>query len=162
MRKPLLYNLIGLMAALAIWQLCRLEPGYKELLYMVEGDYHFACRNRNLPLEDRYASRLGGCYTFFRYVRENTPEDAVIYLPSANSFIRDASSLMFYSHHCSNKIFATRFLYPRKVVTESEYTQFGSPYPLTHAIVIGNGDKNILPYEMGDTTFAVLPMHKTF
>ncbi len=162
MKKILLYNLIGLVAALALCKLCRLDPGYEYLLYRVKGDYHFARQNRHLPLEDRYASKMGGIYTFSRYIRENTPEDAVIYLPDAESFIYDAHSDLFYSHHCASKLFSTRFLYPRKIVTKNEYSRFGSPFPLTHVIVIGNGGKDILPYETDDTTLVVLPIHKPF
>lgn len=150
--KKILYNLLGLLAALAIcYHCCYREAGYKDAFYIVGGDYHFASRNKNLPLEDRYAARMGGFYTFFRYVRENTPEDAVIYLPDAGTFIQDVWSEFFYSYHCANKLFATRFLYPRKVVTANEYNQYGSFLPLTHVIVIG-----------GDTTCAVLPINKDF
>lgn len=155
-----MYNLLGLAVALAVCYRCYRGPGYRDTFYIVEGDYHFASRNKKLPLEDRYAARMGGFYTFFRYVRENTPEDAVIYLPNAAAFVHDVWSELFYSYHCSNKIFATRFLYPRKVVTANEYTQYGSFLPLTHVIVIGNGGKDILPYDIGDTTCVVFPINK--
>ena len=159
MKRKILYNLIGLLAALAICYGCRQTSGYRDTFYIVEGDYHFACRNKNLPLEDRYAARMGGLYTFFRYVRENTPEDAVIYLPGASVFTQHMWSEFFYSYHCANKIFATRFLYPRKVVTALEYAQYGSFLPLTHVIVIGNDNNHILPYKVGDTTCAVFPIN---
>lgn len=160
MKRKILYNLFGLLAALAICYGCYRTSGYRDIFYIVEGDYHFACRNKNLPLEDRYAARMGGLYTFFRYVRENTPEDAVIYLPSAGDFIQGIWSEFFYSYHCANKIFATRFLYPRKVVTADEYRKYGSFLPLTHVIVIGSGSKDMLSYEISDTTCAVFPIKK--
>lgn len=161
-KKVILYNLLGLAIALIVCYYCFRGRGYSEGIYIVEGDYHFAHRNSNLPLEDRYAARMAGFYTFLRYVRENTPEDAVIYLPSAEAFIEDAWGELFFSYHCANKFFATRFLYPRKVVTAREYAQYGSSLPLTHVIVVGSGGRDILPYEIGDTTCVILPIKKTF
>lgn len=156
--KKILLNLAAVVWVVGLLWFCCLEPGYQHIKNIEEGYFHFAKRNPGLSLEDRYAVQWGGIYTLLRHVKENTSEDAVIYLPSATHFTKDAWSDLFYNHHSETKLVATRFLYPRKVVTEQEFATYGMFLPITHIIVVGAGGRDVLPYSVGDINFAVFPI----
>lgn len=157
--KVLLSNGIAILAFGLILCVCYLRFGYANTFNMLRCDYRNAVNSRELGPYERGVARLGMGYVLYQYVKENTPDDAVIYIPGEDAFTSDGYAYKFSSIHHANKLWAVRFLYPRKVVTEQEYVIQGAIPPLTHVLVINGHGAEILPYKVVDTVpFQVYPM----
>jgi len=90
----------------------------------------------HLTFDQKMQLKLGADYLYLMYVREVTPPDAVILYPSSAAFRKEGSP---FTHGIDNKICATRFLYPRKLVLESELGRNKYAKDITH-IAIVNGE----------------------
>ncbi len=146
---------------LVLWVMAG-HSGYTYAVQSVIGDHDFIKEHRGLALEERFAAKLGTRYTYFRKVKESTPENAVIWLPSQNAFFKEAYADKFHSPHCSyRKTSALRFLWPRKVVLQKEYDSvLAEKFPLTHVVVVSGEGASLLPYPIPDTTFGVFPIER--
>jgi hypothetical protein len=98
-------------------------------------------QNPNLTLDERYTAKLGSAYTYLMYIKSQTPENAVILYPSVEEFFpKDKNSIFPGNSGVSGKIWALRFLYPRKLVLPSEMETNRYAKDITHvAIVNGYG-----------------------
>ena len=138
---------------------CFRIQAYRDVKAMLECDYSFARKYPDLPLDDRYIAKLGTLYTILDEVRNQTPENAVIYWPSAKAFMNGGLGQKFYVSHVAFKMVASRFLYPRKIVTEAEYRHQGAVPPLTHVFVVRGEGLELLPYDVpAGSDYMVFPM----
>lgn len=93
----------------------------------------------NLTTDQRFEIKLGFSYSYLEFIRKNTPDNAVILYPGRDSFFPENKNTPF-SNDVSNKLWATRFLSPRKIILQEELPT--SPYKdkISHvAIVNGLG-----------------------
>lgn len=87
----------------------------------------------HLSFDQKMEMKLGVDYSFLMYIRSVTPPDAVILYPTPEAFRREGSP---FTHGIDNKICASRFLYPRKLVLESEWEQNRYTCHITHAVIV--------------------------
>lgn len=87
----------------------------------------------HLTFDQKMLIKLGYDYQFLMYVRESTPKDAIILYPSSAAFHKKGSP---FTQEIDNKIWATRFLYPRKLVLESEMKTNKYAGGITHVVVV--------------------------
>ncbi len=109
-------------------------------------------------LDDRFMVKLGASYEYLYSIKASTPEDAVILLPGRDAFFPQGEQSVFQGKEPYNKLWATRFLYPRRVVIPSELGKTSWSEKITHvAIAYGNGYE-YLDYEVTPQhAFAVIP-----
>jgi len=93
-------------------------------------------RYPHLTFDQKMQIKLGADYQYLMYLREATPQNAIILYPSATAFHKKGSP---FTHGISNKICATRFLYPRKLVLESEISASKYARKITHVAIV-NGE----------------------
>jgi hypothetical protein len=97
----------------------------------------------DMTTEQRLEAKLGMSYTYLQFVKKQTPEDAVILFPGWNEFFPEGVKSPF-DGNITNKIWATRFLYPRKIVFSSEQDKCRYGKNITHvAIVNGMGFEKV-------------------
>lgn len=158
MRK-VCYNMAAVLFFLLLVYFMYGRLGYKHTFNLLFRDYAYARQVSSLPMDDRGLVKLGMGYWIFKYVKDNTPEDAVIYLPDAETFLLDGYGDKFSSVHFSNKLWATRYLYPRKVVSAAEYRMQGSRLPLTHVLVVNGSGMELVDeaVEVSIGEFGVFP-----
>lgn len=97
----------------------------------------------NLTTDQRFEIKLGFSYSYLEFIRKNTPDNAVILYPGRESFFPENKKTPF-NGDVSNKLWATRFLFPRKIILQEELPT--SPYKdkITHvAIVNGLGFEKV-------------------
>ena len=154
-------NLTAALAASGVVLCCLFfHPGYRWVYYgpLREG-FRTVLEHPRLTLEERYALRLGASYDFMRFLKASTPENAVILYPGRDAFCPKEKESPF-KEETYNKIWATRFLYPRKLVIPSE--QGESPWrdSVTHVAVIFGWGLDYLPYKLEQPIeHGVLPLH---
>lgn len=87
----------------------------------------------HLTFDQKMELKLGMDYSFLMYIRNVTPPNAVILYPSPEAFRREGSP---FTHGIDNKICASRFLHPRKLVLESEWDESRYAGRITHAVIV--------------------------
>lgn len=117
----------------------------------------------DLSYDDKMRARLGADYSFLTFVRDNTPQDAVILYPSGND-MRDSiqgQPSIFQGNLCE-KLSLIRTLYPRRVILPHEMGTSPWGRKVTHVVVVGRHGADWLPYAV-DSSFVigVLPMQRT-
>lgn len=118
--------------------------------YYIASNLEFIRSYPDLSLDERLSAKLGADYRFMLYLRDNTPEDAVVYYPTGDDFraARSADGKQIFSGQLTDKLTAVRFLYPRRVVVEKELGQTAYTDSLTHITVVSERNLKMLPYEI--------------
>jgi hypothetical protein len=130
--------IIGLIIYLIVFQLIEKQPSYNWAYNtLIKKNYELIKENDTLSLDQKWESKLGYTCSYWKYLRDNTPEDAVILFPTHDIFIPEGKKTLFVGEPAV-KIEALRFLYPRKIVhhDEIETNKYGKQ--LTH-VAIANG-----------------------
>lgn len=136
-----LSNLIGGCVSILLIAFIFKQSGYQFVWSMLQRNWKVIREYHDTSLSDRYLMKLGDGYAIYKYVQENTPEDAVIYIPEAKHF--QGANI---SGEPWNKLWAIRFLYPRQVVTYGEY-QINHKTP-THVLIVGEGGREMFSTEI--------------
>lgn len=111
--------------------------------------------------EQRLAAKLGTDFRYVMMLRDETPDSAVVYFPSKDDFLATPSygENLNFSGALTDKMTAIRFLYPRKVVIESELGRTSYAKRITHVGVVNGKNVNLLPYPVDSTVMhTVLPV----
>ncbi len=110
----------------------------------------------DLSYDQKMQMKLGASYEYLLFLKQTTPEDAIILYPNPKAFKKEGSP---FTQEIFNKIYATRFLYPRKLVLENEIEQSKYADKITHVAIVNGEGKDKLPYPI-DSTFqhGVLPL----
>ncbi len=148
LRNAIVLNIVG---GLGVWLLMvalNNNPHYNFTFKMLSDNYTYIDKYKDKPMAERYVMKLKHGYNVFKNIAERTPKDAVIYLPDGKAFTDDAYDFKVTSDGSVPYIkgLATRFLYPRRVVLESEYKK-DSKYnsEITHVVIINKRGAELLP-----------------
>lgn len=137
--KWLLKNSLFLaLAFLLVWCTFTKHPNYRWVYTDLLKDNFVKIKKRsNLTYDEKMRVKLGASYDFLLYLKQSTPEDAVILYPSGKSFRKKGSP---FAHEIYNKVYATRFIYPRRLVLENELSTSKYTPLITHVTFV-NGEK---------------------
>lgn len=137
-----------------------LQPGYNWAYNMLKGNLEMAQHYAHTTTDQRFEMKLGLSHVYLRYLKENTPPDAVILLPSKEAFYPEGQERIF-SGEPYNKLWATRFLYPRRVITPSELGKTPWSQKITHVAIVNGIGYEYLDYEVPQKVpHIVLPLHQ--
>jgi hypothetical protein len=135
-----------------------INEGYKWAYGMLTSNMEVIRTNPNLTLREKNEMKLGADFTYLWFLKEATPENAVILYPSSEDFFPPDKPSPF-KQEVQNKIWALRFLYPRIVLLPSEMDI--SPYApdITHvAIVNGRGYERVNYPVENKQEYGILPV----
>ncbi|MDR1022734.1 MAG: hypothetical protein LBL94_05625 [Prevotellaceae bacterium] len=134
------------------------DPGYQWVWNsLLKGNWDFIQKHRNATLDERNQMKLGFDYVFLSYVKQNTPEDAVILFPLKEYNTEKGGDYQL-SGNVNSRFWVTHFVYPRRVVYKDEQETNPRYKDVTHvAIVAGHGYED-LDYPVTERSyFTVLP-----
>ena len=156
----ILKNVIaGIICYVLVLQCIEEQKGYNWVYNsLLKGNYEMIKKNPNLTIDQKWAAKLGFNYAYWKHINDNTPEDAVILYPIREAFFPKDKETQFTSMP-ENVIFASRFLYPRKIVSPSEIET--NPYgkQITHVAIVNGWGYDYLEYDVpSHTTNHVLPI----
>ena len=112
-------------------------------------------------LDQRMAIKLGADYNYIVFLRDNTPQDAIIYYPTGGDFraSHPAVEQNPFNGKLIDKLTAVRVLYPRKVVVESEYGKTSWSKKITHVAIVNGRNLDKVPYPVPENYVnGILPM----
>lgn len=114
---------------------------------LLRGNMQVIKQYGQLSLDQKYEMKLGYTYAYLRYIKQQTPEDAIILMPSdADIYFSKGSR---FTGEPNNKLWSSRFLYPRKLVYVDEQA---SAYmsQITHVAIINGWGYDKLPYKVSE------------
>lgn len=150
--QKILYNLIGGILGGLIIAACFKQPGYKFVKEMLEGNYKVIKNNPRATIDQRFEAKLGATYRACQYIRQNSPDTAVLLWPDSDDFSPIGME---------NKMYGLRFLHPRRLIMKKELSVLQNKDAITHVVVVHDSCREYLPYTLaGHIEFAVLPMDK--
>lgn len=149
-RKWLLKNVSFLiLAILLVSYALSKQPGYQWVYFgLLKGNMATIKKYPELTYEQKMQMKLGTSYGYLLYIKQSTPENAVILYPPTNAFRTKDSP---FTQNIDNKIYATRFLYPRKLVLESELLMSKYADQITHIAIVNGIGKDKLTYPVDST-----------
>jgi hypothetical protein len=117
-------NVVGLLISImVVFLLFHNIRGYNWLWNnLVKQNIELIKKYPDLPIEKKWEIKCGFDYTYLNFIKENTPEDAIILMPPDSAIypVGEKSDFKNASYSIKNKAWATYFLYPRKLVYEYE------------------------------------------
>ncbi len=152
-------NFVALIAILAIiFIIYFLDPGYKWTWNdLIKSNLEVMSDYKNTDYNKRAQLKLGYFADYMSILRENTPEDAIILMPS-DSVINTVKNKLFIKH-LKNKTFTTYFLYPRKVVYEKNKDDNEFFDKATHIAIVNYNGYDKTNKEIAEKVqFFVLPI----
>ena len=154
---------ISLVTAFILYVLYLTVPGYNHLVrvYIIRNS-EFILNNFNVSLDRKYQAKLKNDYVFVQFVKNYTPDTAIILMPPPEVF--DKSSLnRSGSWGVRSKIWSSYFLYPRILVKEDERDTYPELYSsVTHVMIVNKWGYDKLNYQTSTRMkYGVLPVHKS-
>lgn len=114
-------NIVAGLGVLLLWYIgFSGTKGYWAVEQMLPDNMAVISEYPNASLDDRWEMKLGGSYQYLKFLKDNTPPSAVILYPSREAFFPTGVQSQFQGEPY-NKIWATRFLYPRRLVLRDEF-----------------------------------------
>ncbi|MDR1918547.1 MAG: hypothetical protein LBQ65_02740 [Tannerellaceae bacterium] len=126
---------------------------------LLKGNMQTIRQYPDLTVDQRNELKLGFDYAYLRFLKNATPEDAVILYPSQEDFFPEDKPSPF-KHEISNKVWGLRFLYPRKLVLPSEMETSRYASAITHVAIVNGRGYERLSYTVSDIQeHGVRPVH---
>ncbi len=124
---------------------------------LLKGNWELTRKHAGASLDERLQMKLGFNYAYLNFVKQNTPEEAVILFPLKDNMFDKAGNMQL-DGWANRKYWIARFLYPRRPLFKDEAESNPLYKAVTHvAIVAGHGYED-LDYEVkGKMPFTVLP-----
>ncbi len=145
-----------LMLLLVIYTFSK-QPAYHWVYFdLLKSNMEIIKKYPNLTFDEKMQMKLGASYGYLSYLKQETPENAVILYPDSKAFRRKGSP---FTQNIDNRIYATRFLYPRKLILGKDLKTSKYADKITHVAIVNGKGVEALSYPV-DSTFqhGVLPI----
>ncbi|MBP3775153.1 MAG: hypothetical protein ILA34_07380 [Bacteroidaceae bacterium] len=156
--------LLLVVAGFLLSKVTRLNMSYSWLWNnYLKGNVEMIRQYPNLTYDEKMGMKLGADYQYLLWLRDNTPQDAVVYYPSAGDFRAGHPAVQQnpFNGKLNDKLTAVRVLYPRRVVTEDEWGKTSWTAKVTHVGVVNGRNKDKVPYPVPDNfVIGALPMQQ--
>lgn len=107
----------------------------------------------------KYQAKIGIDYAVLKFIKENTPEDAVIIFPP-NDVITQKTQYLSLRQELTMKAFPSYFLYPRKIVYEREKGRNPLYEKANYVFILHGWGYDKLNYKVSDNQAVnILPIH---
>ena len=110
--------------------------------------------------DQKMTMKLGMDYLFLLYVRDHTPENSIIYLPTREDMLspQPNGKPSPFKATMTDKLSAAKILYPRRVITEDEWGVTTWARYTTHVAIVNGKNVDKLTYHVDKfIPFGVLP-----
>lgn len=140
-------GIAAIVTGLLVYSLLESQQSYNWVYNgLLKGNMETIKKYPDLTLDQKFEMKLGYTYTYLNFIKNNTPQNAVILYPGSEAFFpKDVKSPFEGTPY--NKIWATRFLYPRKLIIPSEVGKNHYSDKITHVAIVNGLGYDKLNYE---------------
>jgi hypothetical protein len=159
--KAILFNLLAVVIAIILVRACYKNVAAYSWAYdtLLKGNYELLSKHKNLTIDEKKEMKMGFSFAYLKFVRDNTPEDAVILFPGFDAFFPEGQKSNF-TGEPYNKLWCLNTLYPRKIVYVQE-TDNPDANKITHVAIVNGWGYDKLNYEVQQKTqYAVFPLNQ--
>ncbi len=156
----LFHNIILLVICIVLGFFLKQVSGYDWVVNAYSKKTLFTVKSqKNATYVERMTAKLGLDYLYMIYVRDHTPENSIIYLPTREDFMTPLNGNPSpFKASLTDKLSAARILYPRRVVTSDEWGKTSWSRYTTHIAIINNKNIDKLSYPVDSfIPFGVMP-----
>jgi len=139
--KIILVNVISLVVGCIILNYYSKRNEIEWLKDMLKSNYEIIKKYPNATVDERLGIKLGFNYAYLKYVRDNTPEDAVILFPTRDIILKQPTQ---FTEADLSQQWIYSFIYPRKVLIEGT----GATDKVTHIAIMNGWGYDKLPYQV--------------
>lgn len=153
-------NLLLLIVFFSLFfSLKKYNPGYAFVFNdLVKKNMEIMDKYKNLTYEEKMEAKLGFNYKFLNYIKQNTPEDAVIIMPPDSIFYPKGKKSNF-TDFMGTSGYSSYFVYPRKLVYEGQPKTAALYAKATHVAIVNFWGYEKLAYTVAQKEqFSVLPL----
>ena len=157
---PLLNNvIIAILFVILIFKLKDQNPGYRWVHEsLIEANLKTIKKYKNLTFEQRQEAKMGFNATYLNFVKNNTPDTAIILMPP-DSIILPVKGKSEFSKHMKNKAWCSYLIYPRRLVYEREKSNSSLYESVTHVAIMNGWGYDKLAYPIKDKSkHTILPI----
>ncbi|MDR2423941.1 MAG: hypothetical protein LBD59_04355 [Prevotellaceae bacterium] len=153
---------VGLAGAVLLYMGLSMNEGYKWVWTgLLKSNWKVIRTHKNATIEERYAMKVGFDYSYLNYIKKNTPEDAIILFPPHEHLSKTVDNQKL-SNQIGSKKWVTHFLYPRRVLYQTEKDKNPLYNQVTHVAITAGYGYEYLEYTVNEQPpFAVFPKRKT-
>lgn len=155
-RVIILRNVAAITIAFLLIVACQKSPGYHWVYNdLLKGNMEIFRKYKNTTTDQRYEMKLGFSYVYLRFIKNQTPDTAVILMPEGDVFYPKNEKSDF-TGEIRNKLWTSRFLYPRKIIYDKERKEQDK---ITHVAIANYWGYDKLPYKVSkQEKHTVLPI----
>ena len=157
---PLLNNVVlAIVFVILIFKLKDQNPGYKWMNETLIGaNLETMKKYKNLTFEQKQEAKMGFNVKYLNFIKNNTPDSAVILMPP-DSIILPSEGKSEFNKHLKNKVWCSYHIYPRKIVYERERHTSSLYSSITHVAIINGWGYNKLSYRVNNKSkYTVMPI----
>ncbi|MDR3269583.1 MAG: hypothetical protein LBT83_11040 [Tannerella sp.] len=143
LRSILVAGVVALGINLSVTQ----NSGYAWTRQHLESNWDFIRQHSNATPDERLQTKLGFDYGFLNFIRQNTPEDAVILFPLPEH-VTEKSGNMQLTDNVTTKMWVTHFVYPRRILYKNEAETNPLYNEVTHVAVCASHGYEDLNYRV--------------
>ncbi|MDR1407730.1 MAG: hypothetical protein LBJ23_06770 [Tannerella sp.] len=150
--------LVAALAALGIYVSITQNVGYQWTWSgYLKGNWDFIREHPHLTPEERLQAKLGFDYAFLNFVKQNTPDDAVILFPRQEHITEKVGNNQL-TVNIASKMWVTHFVYPRRIVYRDEAETNPLYRDITHVAICAMHGYEDMDYEVNpQQPFAIFP-----
>ena len=158
-------NVIGMIISIIFITILYFNVGGYKWLWdsLVVNNVKIMHKNPKMTLPQKWSVKCGFDYQYLDYLKNNTPEDAIILMPAKDKIYPKGQKSDFNTKSSAgikNKAWAVYFLYPRKLVYENE---IDNPYydSINYVAIVNFLGYENLDYAVGKKKkYTILPVHQ--
>jgi hypothetical protein len=158
--KTVLFNFLAVIVAIVLIRACYKNVMGYTWVYdsLLKGNYELISQYKHLTIDEKKEMKMGFTFTWLKFVRDNTPEDAVVLFPNHDVFFPEGQKSNFNGEPL-HKIWCLNTLYPRRIVYADEVDNSYAGR-ITHVAIVNGWGYDRLNYEVPQKMqYAVLPLN---
>lgn len=127
---------------------------------LVKENLGFIGKYRNLDNDNKLLSKFGADYAALKYLRDHTPDNAVILIPPRHILLDSLSAYNFMRGHggIKHRNWSLYFVYPRKLVYFEEQDKSPFTAQITHVMVLNGWGKDLVADSTVNDVLDVAPI----
>ncbi|GHV63867.1 hypothetical protein FACS1894199_00790 [Bacteroidia bacterium] len=156
LKSMLLAVVVGLLLYVGI----KNNSGYQwAFVNYLKGNWDFIQAHDTLTVGEIYQMKCGFNYTYLNYIKQHTPDSAIILFPLKEHLTEKGGDMQL-GGEIGSKMWATHFVYPRRILYKEEAETNPLYKDVTHvAIVAAHGYDDLDYFVQQRAYFDVLPKH---